>query len=107
MAEISRNTRIDPCSKNLRGTASLIPVEKKTLFKHDHFWTWPPVSAFEIFAPFFPTDVASKFSRHFFPQMSRTLHFGRDVMEAADLDIDIEELLAILSPKDIQLLVQI
>jgi hypothetical protein len=39
--------------------------------------------------------------------MSRTLHFGRDVMEAADLDIDIEELLAILSPKDIQLLVQI
>lgn len=35
--------------------------------------------------------------------MSRTLHFGRDILDAPD--IDIEELLGLLSPKDIQSLV--
>ena len=35
--------------------------------------------------------------------MSRTLHFGRDILDAPD--IDVEELLGLLSPKDIQSLV--
>jgi|GEM_PF-4499417 len=35
--------------------------------------------------------------------MSRTLHFGRDILDAPD--IDIEELLGLLSPKDLQSLV--
>jgi hypothetical protein len=35
--------------------------------------------------------------------MSRTLHFGRDILD--DADVDVEELLGLLSPKDIQALV--
>jgi len=35
--------------------------------------------------------------------MSRTLHFGRDILDAPD--INLEELLSLMSPKDIQSLV--
>ena len=35
--------------------------------------------------------------------MSRTLHFGRDILD--DADVDVEDLLAMLSPKDIQAMV--
>ena len=35
--------------------------------------------------------------------MSRTLHFGRDILDSPD--VDVEDLLGMLSPKDIQSLV--
>ena len=35
--------------------------------------------------------------------MSRTLHFGRDILDCPD--VDVEDLLGMLSPKDIQSLV--